>query len=103
MPSLADHLPVLLPRILDWANAHAAHILRQGIPLTSAGVTLANRVGVSQPERIRILTVSAVPAPDGPELQQMALEQNLCPMRPACAVSSMLATELGEAFQNRLN
>jgi hypothetical protein len=68
MPSLANQLPILLPRILLRANAQAAHILRQGIPLTAAVLTLASRVGVVQSERIRILTVPTVPAPDDPEL-----------------------------------
>jgi hypothetical protein len=45
--------------------------------LNAAGLVLARRVGVVQPERIRILTVPAVPAPSDPELQQIALEQNL--------------------------
>ena len=77
MPPLADQLPTLLPRILAWANAQAENIVREGDPLTAAGLTLASRVGVSQPERIRILTVPTVPAPADPELAQIALEQNL--------------------------
>jgi len=66
-----------VPRILAWANAQAAHILRHGEPLNAGGLTLSSRVGVAQPERIRILTVPSVPAPDDPELQQIAIEQNL--------------------------
>ena len=77
MPDLADQLPVLLPRILAWANAQADSILHQGDPLNAAGLTLASRVGVAQPERIRILTVTTVPAPEDPELQRIAVEQNL--------------------------
>ena len=77
MPHLADQLPVLLPRILAWANAQEAEILHRGDPLNAAGLTLANRVGVVQPERIRILMVPTVPAPDDQELRQIAIEQNL--------------------------
>jgi len=77
MPHLADQLPVLLPRILAWANAQEAEILRRGDPLNAAGLTLASRVGVVQPERIRVLMVPAVPAPDDRELRQIAIEQNL--------------------------
>jgi hypothetical protein len=51
--------------------------LRQGDPLNAAGLTRASRVGVAQPDRIRILTVPTVPAPDDPELRRMAIEQNL--------------------------
>jgi hypothetical protein len=77
MHPLADQLPTLLPRILAWANAHVAHILREGDPLNAAGLTLASRVGVAQPERIRIRIVPTVPAPADPELQQIAIEENL--------------------------
>jgi len=77
MPPFSDQLPVLLPRILAWANAQAAHISRRGVPLNAASLTLASRVGVVHPVRIRILVVPAVPAPVDPELQQIALEQNL--------------------------
>jgi hypothetical protein len=77
MTNLLDQLPVLLPRILAWANTQAAHIVRQGDPLNAASLTLASRVGVVHPERIRILVVPAVPAPEDPELQQIAREQNL--------------------------
>jgi hypothetical protein len=77
MSNLADQLPVLLPRILAWANAQSEHILRQGDPLKGAGLALASRVGVSHPEHIRIMTVPAVPAPDDLQLQRIAIEQNL--------------------------
>ena len=61
--------------------------MREGDPLTAAGLTLAGRVGVAQPERIRILTVPTVPAPADPELQQIALEQNL--IGPSTAVLTL--------------
>src|ERR1700753_2446624 len=77
MPHLLDQLPVLLPRIFAWANAQAEHIARQGTSLNAAGLTLASRVGVAQPERIRTMTVPTVPAPEDPELRQIALEQKL--------------------------
>ena len=73
MPALLDQLPVLLPRVLAWANAQAAHIARQGAPLNAPSLTLARRVGVVHPERIRILVVPAVPAPEDPELRQIAM------------------------------
>jgi hypothetical protein len=77
MPPLSDQLPVLLPRILAWGNTQAELISLRGTPLNAAGLTIASRVGVFQPGRIRILTVPTVPAPADPELQQIAIEQNL--------------------------
>jgi hypothetical protein len=112
MSNLADHLPVLLPRLLGWANAQAELILHHGIPLNAVGLTLASRVGVVQPERIRILTVPTVPAPEDPELQQMALEQNLIGPDTAgltlgygifivdgCLTSRLLAHECRHVYQ----
>ena len=45
--------------------------------LNAGGLTLASRGGVTQPERIRLRTVPTVPAPEGPDLRQIAIEQNL--------------------------
>src|SRR5689334_14243681 len=66
MPPLLDQLSVLLPRVLAWANTQAAHIARHGEPLNAASLTLASRVGVVHPERIRILVVPTVPVPEEP-------------------------------------
>jgi hypothetical protein len=86
--------------------------VRQGTPLNAASLTLASRVGVAQPERIRILSVPAIPAPADPELQQIALEQNLIGPHTAgltldygifivegCLTPRLLAHECRHAYQ----
>ena len=77
MTPLLDQLPALLLRVLAWAKAQAAHIAGQGEPLNAASLTLASRVGVVHPERIRILVVPAAPAPEDTQLREIAAEQNL--------------------------
>jgi hypothetical protein len=115
MPHLSDQLPVLLPRILAWANAQTSRIVRQGDPLNDAGLRLAIRVGVAQPERIRILSVPTVTAPEDPELRQIAIEQNLIGPHTAgltlgfgifvvdgCLTSQLLAHECRHVYQDEV-
>jgi hypothetical protein len=75
--SLAARLPALLPRVIEWATRESQRILQSGQPLTPQGIAVARAVGVANPERIRVLEVPAIPAPEDPELQRVALEQNL--------------------------
>jgi hypothetical protein len=75
--TLAARLPVLLPRVIGWATRESERILESGQPLSPQGIAVARAVGVATPERIRILEVPAIPAPEDPELKQVAGEQNL--------------------------
>jgi hypothetical protein len=45
--------------------------------LSAQGVAIARAVGVAQPGCIRVLEVPAIPAPEDPDLKQVAQEQNL--------------------------
>jgi hypothetical protein len=75
--SLAARLPVLLPRVIAWATRESQRILQNGQALSAQGIAIARAVGVANPERIRILEVSAIPAPEDPELKELALAENL--------------------------
>ena len=75
--TLALRLPKLLPRVIVWATRESERILQTGHMLTPPGIAVARTVGVANPERIRVLEVPAIPAPEDPELQQVAREQNL--------------------------
>lgn len=75
--SLAARLPALLPRVIQWATRESQRILQTGQSLTAPGITVARAVGVANPERIRILEVPAIPAPEDPELKQVAEDQDL--------------------------
>lgn len=74
---LQSILPSLLPRAIDWAKVRSAEILATGEPLSATDATLAIAVGVSNPEKIRVLTVSALPLPEDPELKEVALATGL--------------------------
>jgi hypothetical protein len=63
--------------VIAWANRESERILQTGQNLTPPGIAVARAVGVAHPERIRILEVPAIPAPEDLDLQQVAQEQNL--------------------------
>lgn len=70
---LAGALPLIVPRAVAWAEQQAAHIAAIGEPLDAQGLSLALRVGVSQPERVRLLHVPRIELPSDPLLRQAAL------------------------------
>jgi hypothetical protein len=70
---LAAVLPLILPRAVEWVEQHAALVAATGEPLDELGLSLARRVGVMQPERIRVLHVPTVAMPEDPLLRQAAL------------------------------
>jgi hypothetical protein len=75
--SLAEVLPVLLPRATAWAEERSSEILSEGIALSEEGLEIARAVGVKRPERIRISTVPELPLPVDPELRYAALQSGL--------------------------
>jgi hypothetical protein len=79
----AARLPELLSPALQWAEEQSSAILRDGQPLNARGLALACAIGVAYPDRIRALTVPHIPAPDDPELKQLALGANAA-VRPKC-------------------
>ncbi len=62
----------LTARALEWATTQEAIILRHGAPLQPSQIQDAERVGVQQPERVRILVVDRIPLPDDEELAEAA-------------------------------
>jgi hypothetical protein len=65
-------LPRLLPKAIAWAEARATETAHTGTALDETRLAIARRVGVVQPELIRIALVSRLPQPDDPELLQAA-------------------------------
>jgi len=74
---LRQALPALLPAAIAWAEARARLAAQVGNPLTAAEQEIAVRVGVSQPQHVRIEMVSSLPLPDDPALRSAALEAGL--------------------------
>jgi len=77
MINLQAVLPVLLPKAIAWAQDRAEEIRATGDALTDAELSLARRVGVSEPELIRVSIVSALPLPIDPDLRQAAVATGL--------------------------
>lgn len=75
--SLKEVLPSLLPATIDWAETQSAEILRSGEKLSASERQLALRVGVKDPDRIRLALVDQVPFPADPQLAEAALALGL--------------------------
>jgi hypothetical protein len=53
----------LLPLATKWAGGMETRILREGVPLNEESLADARRIGVREPERVRLLALARVPAP----------------------------------------
>lgn len=60
-----DHF---FPRVLAWYEAVNAEFLPKGRPLIAPELDLARKMGVSNPERVRVAIVETFPMPSDPEL-----------------------------------
>jgi hypothetical protein len=74
---LRELLPIVVPRAITWAKSQEAEILRVGTPLSPYGITIAQRVGVLQPARVRLRIIPAIPMPEDPVMANIAVERNL--------------------------
>lgn len=68
-PISLEQLEELLPLAASWAEEQERHILAAGTALAEEQLADAARVGVMQPERVRLLAVSGIPAPEHPVLR----------------------------------
>lgn len=62
----------LLPLAATWAEQQETHILEIGLPLSAAELSDAQEVGVAHPERVRLLSVPAIPIPQHSVLRAVA-------------------------------
>jgi len=67
--SLSAEFEKIIPLATEWAAEQESQILREGIPLSVRELADALRVGVKDPERVRLLKVETIPAPGHPILQ----------------------------------
>ena len=56
--------PALLPLAVSWAKEQESLILKTGSPLADQNLADARAAGVQLPEKIRLLAVTAIPAPE---------------------------------------
>jgi hypothetical protein len=74
---LAAALPLLVPAAIAWAENQSKIVIEEGDALKEQGLALARRVGVRQPERIRVGVVDRVPLPDDVALRNAAIRAGL--------------------------
>jgi len=58
-------VPILLPYVARWIEAQERRILAEGSPLDRVSLEDARLIGVTSPERVRLLRVLRVPLPGG--------------------------------------
>ena len=63
-------LQTLLPMAIKWAEDHSEKIQNEGKPLTTEQIEIAKQVGVTNPDKVRILEVTEVPFPKNEELNE---------------------------------
>ena len=73
---------MLLPLACAWAAEQERVILQSGVPLTDLQLADARRVGVAQPDRIRLLRVVQIPSPTQPALAAAASAMDSFHPRP---------------------
>lgn len=71
---LLYQLQTLLPLAIKWAEEHSEKIQNEGIPLTSEQIKIAKQVGVTNPDKVKILEVDNVPIPENEKLGEAATE-----------------------------
>jgi hypothetical protein len=112
-PITPEQFEALLPLACQWAIAQEQLILSGGAPLSQMALADAQRVGVAQPERVRILYVPEIPIPQHPALRAAAEQTQLISsltggltlrygifIRADCAYSRpMVVHELGHTAQ----
>ncbi|HET9652355.1 MAG TPA: hypothetical protein VFP36_09195 [Usitatibacter sp.] len=76
-PNISAQLPALAPRAIAWAEQQSAMVAKSGVALTPAQQQLARRVGVREPQRIRLLVVDRFPLPEEAEVRAAAMRIGL--------------------------
>jgi len=72
-----EQLERLLPLACAWAVGQERAIVQSGVALSESQLADARRVGVAQPERVRLLRVAQIPVPTAPALAAAAQPTNL--------------------------
>ncbi len=72
-----DKFDLLVPRALAWAKSQEDLILKFGSPLSPAQAQDAERAGVQEIERVRVLVVDRIPMPEDDELADAARRSHI--------------------------
>ena len=107
-----SRLPELRSKAIAWAQQQCQQIVQLGKPLSTFEIDLAKSVGVTRPERVRVLEVVQMPMPEdvalreaatllgllGPTMVGITLGYGIC-MVKGHRTSGLLAHELRHVFQ----
>jgi len=80
--TLSAQFETLLPLATQWAIEEEARILREGVQLSMRELAAALKVGIREPERVRLLQVEIIPSPTHPSLQAAYQMANFVPTAP---------------------
>lgn len=80
--STIDQLENLLPLAVQWAAEQERRVLCEGVCLSPAELTDAKKIGVQNPERVRLLRVETIPVPAHPMLRAAAASINFLTAAP---------------------
>jgi hypothetical protein len=68
----SEQFQMLLPLACSWVEEQENLIVQQGVGLTPAQLEDAQLIGVTHPERVRLLKVEKIPLPQQPALRAAA-------------------------------
>ena len=71
---LLYQLQTLLPMAIKWAEENSEKIQSEGIPLTEEQIEIAKQVGVTSPEKVKVLEVPKIPIPKNEKLSEAATQ-----------------------------
>ncbi len=77
MQKAFEQYQALLPLAIDWLEWVEQQCLQNGRQPSAEEMQDAISVGVSKPEKVRVLTVQSITRPDDPVLLQAAIETGL--------------------------
>jgi hypothetical protein len=60
---------ILLPIAVAWAEEQEKIILRDGIQLTDSQIADARQLKISQPNKVRLMSVPSIPMPEEPSIK----------------------------------
>ena len=69
---ITRELPVMTPRVIDWAERLAYRSLREGAALEPRFAEIARSMGVRDVQKVRIVVVDQIPLPEDPHLKVAA-------------------------------
>ena len=78
-----EQFEMLLPLACAWAEEQEHIILRDGVALSHIQIADAERAGVAQPGRVRLLKIAGIPIPEHPLLRSAAEATQLVTSRTA--------------------